>query len=123
MVQQLQSHPYYLFLYLDALFEKDPYLTADFADIQVKLYAEYATLRLIDFLRASNYYNLENVRVPHVPVQKANVWHTFKAYNICKDRDLVTEMVFLLGRMGNNKQALTLIIERLGDVNRVHAIL
>jgi vacuolar protein sorting-associated protein 41 len=28
-------------------------------------------------------------------------------------------MVFLLGRMGNNKQALTLIIERLGDVNRV----
>jgi hypothetical protein len=30
-------------------------------------------------------------------------------------------MVYLLGRMGgdNNKQALTLIIERLGDVNRV----
>jgi vacuolar protein sorting-associated protein 41 len=28
-------------------------------------------------------------------------------------------MVFLLGRMGNNRQALTLIIERLGDVNRV----
>lgn len=28
-------------------------------------------------------------------------------------------MVFLLGRMGNNKQALTLIIERLGDVHRV----
>lgn len=28
-------------------------------------------------------------------------------------------MVFLLGRMGNNRQALTLIIERLGDVHRV----
>ena len=28
-------------------------------------------------------------------------------------------MVFLLGRMGNNKKALTLIIERLGDVHRV----
>jgi vacuolar protein sorting-associated protein 41 len=27
-------------------------------------------------------------------------------------------MVFLLGRMGSNKQALTLIIERLGDVHR-----
>jgi hypothetical protein len=38
---------------------------------------------------------------------------------VCKERDLVTEMVFLLGRMGNNRQALTLIIERLGDVNRV----
>jgi hypothetical protein len=29
--------------------------------MQVKLYAEYATLRLIDFLRASQYYNLEMV--------------------------------------------------------------
>lgn len=38
---------------------------------------------------------------------------------MCKERDLVTEMVFLLGRMGNNKKALTLIIERLGDVSRV----
>jgi hypothetical protein len=28
-------------------------------------------------------------------------------------------MVFLLGRMGDNKKALHLIIERLGDVNRV----
>ena len=28
-------------------------------------------------------------------------------------------MVFLLGRMGDNKKALYLIIDRLGDVNRV----
>ncbi|TFK47011.1 vacuolar protein sorting-associated protein 41 [Heliocybe sulcata] len=100
VVQQLQGRPYYLFLYLDALFKRDPYLASDFADSQVKLCAEYAPPRLIDFLRASNYYSLE------------------RAYNVCKERDLVPEMVFLLGRMGNNKQALTLIIERLGDVNR-----
>ncbi|KAF5387652.1 hypothetical protein D9615_000773 [Tricholomella constricta] len=101
VVQQLESSPYYLFLYLDALvMEKDATLVADFADLQVKLYAEYATPRLIDFLRASNYYNLE------------------KAYKECMKRDLVLEMVFLLGRMGNNKKALTLIIERLGDVHR-----
>ena len=31
-------------------------------------------------------------------------------------------MVFLLGRMGNNRQALTIIIERMGDVNRVSPI-
>ncbi|KAI0940385.1 hypothetical protein AcV5_001504 [Taiwanofungus camphoratus] len=97
---QLQSQSYYLYLYLDALFKKDPHLTSEYADSQVKLYAEYAPHRLIDFLRASNYYSLED------------------AYNICSDRDLVPEMVFLLGRMGNNKRALTLIIERLGDVNR-----
>ncbi|KAF8885807.1 hypothetical protein BD779DRAFT_1532495 [Infundibulicybe gibba] len=100
VVQQLQTKPYYLFLYLHALVDKDPHLVSNFADLQVKLYAEYATPRLIDFLRVTNYYNLE------------------MAYSVCESKDLVPEMVFLLGRMGNNKQALTLIIERLGDVHR-----
>jgi len=75
-------------------------MVSGFADVQVKLFAEFATSRLIDFLRASNDYNLEN------------------AYKVCDERNLVPEMVFLLGRMGNNKQALTLIIEQLGDVHR-----
>ncbi|KDQ63963.1 hypothetical protein JAAARDRAFT_27634 [Jaapia argillacea MUCL 33604] len=100
VVKQLGSRPYYLFLYLDALFRKDHNLTSDFANSQVQLYAEYSPSRLIDFLRASNAYSLE------------------QAYKVCNERDLVPEMVFLLGRMGNNKQALTLIIERLGDVHR-----
>ena len=43
----------------------------------------------------------------------------FKAYKTCEQRDLVPEMVFILGRMGNNKQALMLIIDRLHDVQRV----
>lgn len=87
VVQQLQSRPYFLYLYLDALFSgKDPHLASDFADMQVrvgrlacfacffsdklcncaqvKLYAEFATHKLIDFLRASSYYNLEAV-CPH----------------------------------------------------------
>jgi hypothetical protein len=36
VVQQLQSRPYYLFLYLDALFDKDPHLLSSFADLQVR---------------------------------------------------------------------------------------
>ncbi|KAJ7123095.1 hypothetical protein C8R44DRAFT_735689 [Mycena epipterygia] len=36
------------------------------------------------------------------------------AYKVCDDRSLVPEMVFLLGCMGNNKQPLTRIIEKLG---------
>ena len=81
VVQQLRVRPYYLYLYLDSLSTRDPYSTADYADtqvspymlcsqacemtiysMQVELYAEYAPRRLIDFLRASNYYNLEKVR-------------------------------------------------------------
>ncbi|TCD63875.1 Vacuolar protein sorting-associated protein 41 [Steccherinum ochraceum] len=95
VVQQLQGRPYYLYVYLDALSAHDQHLTS-----RVGLYAEYAPHRLIDFLRVSNYYNLE------------------RAFRECEKRDLVPEMVFLLGRMGDNKRALNLIIERLGDVHR-----
>lgn len=43
---------------------------------------------------------------------------------MCEKKDLVPEMVFILGRMGDNKKALMLIIERLGDVQRVrHALI
>ncbi|GAA5908809.1 Vps41p [Sporobolomyces salmoneus] len=100
VIAQLQNHRHYLFLYLDALFDKDPHLAFDYSDLQVDLYAEYNASKLMDFLRASNYYSLE------------------RAYKICDSRDLVPEMVFLLGRMGDNKRALNLIIERLGDVQR-----
>ncbi|GHJ85158.1 hypothetical protein NliqN6_1560 [Naganishia liquefaciens] len=100
VVDQLQSRPRYLYMYLDALFRKDPHLTVEYSDRLVELYAEYEYPRLLEYLRASNYYSLE------------------RAYRICQERDFVPEMVFLLGRMGSNKQALMLIIQRLGDVQR-----
>ncbi|PRQ73281.1 vacuolar assembling protein VPS41 [Rhodotorula toruloides] len=100
VISQLQESRKYLYMYLDALFDKDPHLAFDYSDLQVDLYAEYDQKKLMDFLRASNYYSLE------------------RAYKICDNRDLVPEMVFLLGRMGDNKRALNLIIERLGDVER-----
>lgn len=100
VISQLQDHRKYLYMYLDALFDKDAHLAFDYSDLQVDLYAEFKPDKLMDFLRASNYYSLE------------------RAYQICDARDLVPEMVFLLGRMGDNKRALTLIIERLGDVQR-----
>lgn len=88
-------------MYLDSLFDKDPQFCLPYSDRLVQLYAEYDPDRLLPFLRASNFYDLE------------------AALKICTERDMVPEMVFLLGRMGNNKQALMLIIERLGDVQRV----
>lgn len=88
-------------MYLDALFTRDPQAAFEYSDALVELYAEHEYPRLLDFLRASTSYSLE------------------QAFNICKAQDYVPEMVFLLGRMGNNKEALMLIIERLGDVQRV----
>lgn len=101
VISQLESHPRYLYMYLDALFGRDPQQVTPFCDLQVKLYAEYESARLMSYLRAmSSFYSFE------------------KAYAICEEHDYVPEMVFLLGRVGDNKRALSLIIERLGDVER-----
>ncbi len=101
VIHQLESHPRYLYMYLDALFDRDPHQVTPFSDLQVKLYAEYEQPRLMSYLRAmSSFYSFE------------------KAYKICESHDYVPEMVFLLGRVGDNKRALSLIIERLGDVER-----
>ncbi|KAF7728592.1 Vacuolar protein sorting-associated protein 41 [Apophysomyces ossiformis] len=118
VVRQIYSNRKFLHIYLDALFDRDHHLgyeyhdiqASDYADtlayltrkglLQVELYAEYDYPKLLDFLRASHYISLE------------------KAYKTCEQKDLVPEMVYMLGRMGDNKKALMLIIERLGDVQR-----
>lgn len=61
VVQQLKPRPQFLHTYLDALFERDPHLGYEFHDIQIELYAQFDYSKLLDFLRASNYYSLEKV--------------------------------------------------------------
>ncbi|KAM1040502.1 hypothetical protein TB2_029341 [Malus domestica] len=89
---------YFLHAYLHPLFEADPHSGKEFHDMQVELYAEYDPKMLLPFLRSSQHYTLE------------------KAYEICIGRDLLREQVFILGRMGNAKQALAVIINKLGDI-------
>ncbi|KAG6472337.1 vacuolar protein sorting-associated protein 41 homolog [Zingiber officinale] len=89
---------YLVHLYLHALFEIDPQAGKDFHDLQVALYAEYEPKMLLPFLRSSQHYRLE------------------KAYEICMKKELVREQVFIFGRMGNAKQALALIINKLEDM-------
>ncbi|XP_010488571.1 PREDICTED: vacuolar protein sorting-associated protein 41 homolog [Camelina sativa] len=89
---------YYLYLYLHALFEVSHDTGRDFHDMQVELYAEYDTKMLLPFLRSSQHYKLE------------------KAYELCVKKDFLREQVFVLGRMGNAKQALAVIINKLGDI-------
>lgn len=89
---------YYLYLYLHALFQVSPDGGKDYHDMQVELYAEYDTKMLLPFLRSSQHYKLE------------------KAYELCVKKDLLREQVFVLGRMGNAKQALAVIINKLGDI-------
>lgn len=71
-----------------------------FHGMLVKLYADFAREKLLPLLRRSDHY----------PIQEA--------LNICKDRCFYPEMVYLLGRIGNTKQALNLIIQKLGDIEQ-----
>ncbi|KAJ3190235.1 Vacuolar protein sorting-associated protein 41 [Gaertneriomyces sp. JEL0708] len=96
----LTPHRKFLHIFLDALFKLDAQASAQFHHLQISLYADFDPPRLIDFLRLSPAYSVQT------------------AYSICQKRDLVPEMVFLLGKMGDNRTALNLIISRLGDVKR-----
>lgn len=89
---------HFLHLYLHSLFEVNPHAGREFHDMQVELYADFDPKMLLPFLRSSQHYTLE------------------KAYHICVKKELIKEQVFILGRMGNSKQALAAIINNLGDI-------
>lgn len=99
VVAQLGHKTKYLHQYLDALFQTESQLVAEYSDLQVELYAEFEPEKLMHYLRAmSSYYSFE------------------KAFKVCEHHDYVPEQVFLLGRVGDNKRALNLIISRLQNV-------
>jgi hypothetical protein len=55
--------------------------------------------------------------------RESNSIVVFQAYEICIKRDLMREQVFILGRMGNAKKALAVIINKLGDIEEVFYLL
>ncbi|KAJ3188513.1 Vacuolar protein sorting-associated protein 41 [Irineochytrium annulatum] len=104
VVDALRRDERFLFVYLDALMRREGGAGAGeglvYHNEMVRLFADYDPGRLLDFLRVSAAYDVG------------------KAYVLCEERDLVGEMVYLLGKMGDNRRALALVIERLGDVKR-----
>lgn len=84
--------------YLHALFLRDPHVGRDYHQLMIELYADFEKDDLLPFLRQSNYYPLE------------------KALSVCEQRGLYRETVFLMGRMGNAKSGLQLLIDKIGDV-------
>ncbi|KAK6144303.1 hypothetical protein DH2020_021123 [Rehmannia glutinosa] len=78
--------------------KKGDYVELSTVITEVELYADYDPKMLLPFFQSSQHYTLE------------------KAQEICVKRDLLREQVFILGRMGNAKQALAVIINKLGDI-------
>ena len=96
VVKELEKREDYLYMYLDAYDKIDN--SGKFHRKLVALYAKYSPGKLLQFLKRSNNY----------PIQEA--------YDICKAKAFYPEMVYLLGRMGNTREALSIIITELKDV-------
>ncbi|CAI5499127.1 unnamed protein product [Closterium sp. Naga37s-1] len=89
-----------LHCYLREVFERMPEVASAFHPMQVELYADFDRRLLLPFLQSSDHYPLQD------------------ALNLCVQRGLVEEQVFLLTRMGDYKEALSLLLDRLKDMNR-----
>lgn len=101
IISHLQHNPYYLYLYLDALDTKDHKLiTRKYHTQMIKLYAKFASSKLLPLLRRSDSYSIQD------------------ALAICKEMSLYPEMVYLLGRIGNTKEALRLLMNKIGDMEQ-----
>lgn len=101
VLDRLAQVPLFQYLYLEAVNASSlPHVVEKFADLQVRLFAEYDRSRLLDFLRTSTAYTLE------------------PALQVCETLRYIPELVFLLGKTGENKKALRLIISELGDVQQ-----
>jgi hypothetical protein len=85
------------FLYLEQLNQLDQFSSKEFGDLQVRLYAEFDRPKLKTFIQKNNNYNFG------------------LAVEICEENDYIEELVYLLGKVGQNKRALNLIIEKLND--------
>lgn len=120
VVDQLQgkggSYQPFLFFYMQALWKGDgnesalratheriaaegKTLVEDFGDLAVELFAEYDRDLLMDFLKSSQSYDYE------------------KACAVCDQREYIPELVYILSKTGEVKKALSLIIDKMGDVS------
>lgn len=95
---QLKNHDLFLFKYLDACNKMEQ--NGRYHGKLVRLYAKYARGKLLPFLKCSDNY----------PIQEA--------LDVCQSNEFYPEMVFLLGRIGNTREALQIIIEKLNDIHQ-----
>ncbi|XP_044728250.1 vacuolar protein sorting-associated protein 41 homolog [Chrysoperla carnea] len=98
VVEKLKKHDLLLYRYLHKYNKKDNKGT--YHAQLVRLYAIFARDKLLPLLKSSDSY----------PIQEA--------FEICQKEKYFPEMVHLLGRIGNTKEALELIITKLCDMNK-----
>lgn len=98
MIMMSKNHLDFInYFYLERLTAIDPFLTKQFSNEQVELYSRYDSGKLLPFLSKSSTYDID------------------RAIRLCESNDFTEELVYLLGKIGENKRALTLIMNKLDD--------
>lgn len=93
-----EAHMHFMnYFYLESLSTKDDLITQPFGDEQIRLYSQFNRDRLLPFLTKNNNYDID------------------KAVELCESNEFTEELVYLLGKIGENKKALMLIINKLDD--------
>lgn len=87
------------FFFLENLGQTDNFVLEGFGNDRVKLYADYGREKLLPYLTKNDDYDIET------------------AITICENNEYTKELVYLLGKIGQNKQALSLVIHKLEDPN------
>lgn len=100
VVKSLEGHGRLLYEYLHQLRDVDETLVYPFSDRHLELCAQYAPNLLMSFLQHNNSYDLS------------------KALEICSIHGRTEELVYLLGRVGQYRRALDLIVNELKDADQ-----
>lgn len=103
VVSKLEKQESLLHAYLQKLDRRDSKLSGPYHGRMVRLYSIFDRDRLLPFLKRSDNY----------PIQEA--------LEICKRQRYYPEMVYLLGRIGDTREALELINRELGDMQQALA--
>ncbi|XP_030754784.1 vacuolar protein sorting-associated protein 41 homolog [Sitophilus oryzae] len=96
IVEKLKENKLHLYKYLDEYDKKNP--QGKYHEELVRLYAIFDRQKLLPFLKKSDHYLIDDV------------------LDICKKEKYYPEMVYLLDRRGNLKEALDLIMNQLKDM-------
>lgn len=88
------------YLYLEELAAIDDLSVQKLEDTRIELYCQFDRPKLLPFLINNQHYDIS------------------KAIELCEVSSLIDELVYLLGKTGENKKALKLIMEELDDPER-----
>lgn len=85
------------YFYLERLLEVDEFMASNFTNERIKLYCQYDRGKLLPILIKTNNYDIE------------------ATIKLCEDNHFIEELVYLLGKIGENIRALSLITQELQD--------